>query len=93
MKSKKGAELSLNVIIIAALALLVLVIVAVIFMGRTGTFNKQSNTCENMGGYCSRTGCLDGEVKAGYYSCNMDNDNTQNEGQSIDGVCCLKTSG
>src|SRR3989344_2389511 len=37
---KKAAELSMNVIIIAALGLLVLVIIAVIFMGRAGQFSK-----------------------------------------------------
>lgn len=37
MKSKKGAELSMNIIIIAILAILVLVIVAGVF---TGTFGK-----------------------------------------------------
>jgi len=89
MRSKRGAELSLNVIIIAALALLVLVIVAVIFMGRAGTFRKESGNCANMGGYCSRTGCTNDYERKVAYDCNMDNDNTFNEGQSIDGVCCI----
>jgi aerobic-type carbon monoxide dehydrogenase small subunit (CoxS/CutS family) len=36
--SKKGQGMSLNVIIIAALALIVLVVLIAIFMGRIGTF-------------------------------------------------------
>lgn len=86
--NKKGAELSLNVIIIAALALLVLVIVAIIFMGKTGTFTKESGSCTTIGGSCTRTGCT-GDERQVSYNCNLDNDNSQNEGMSIDGVCCI----
>ena len=48
---KKAQGLSLNVIIIAAIALLVLVILAVIFMGRLGVFRKGSGDCETLGGF------------------------------------------
>ncbi|MBS3139381.1 hypothetical protein J4479_00075 [Candidatus Woesearchaeota archaeon] len=48
MRSKKGQGLSLNVIIIAALALIVLVVLAAIFIQQTGIFtsklNKEANT-------------------------------------------------
>ncbi|HIH10805.1 TPA: hypothetical protein HA241_01305 [Candidatus Woesearchaeota archaeon] len=47
MFSKKGQSLSLNVIIVAALALIVLVVLVVIFTGRIGGFDegltKESN--------------------------------------------------
>jgi flagellar basal body-associated protein FliL len=46
IRSKKGAELSMNVIIIAILAILVLVIVAAVF---TGSFSKLMNTLFNVG--------------------------------------------
>ena len=63
----KAQGLSLNVIIIAALALLVLVILAVIFMGRAGMFRRESGDCGVVGGYCSRTGCTgDFERQVGY---------------------------
>lgn len=39
-KNKKCEELSLNVIVIAALALLILVVIALIFMGRAGMLKK-----------------------------------------------------
>ena len=42
---KKGAELPLNVIIIAILVMLVLVVVGVIFMGRLGFFSVQVSDC------------------------------------------------
>ena len=48
MLSKKGQGLSLNVIIIAALALIVLVVLAAIFIQQTGIFtgklNQEGNT-------------------------------------------------
>jgi hypothetical protein len=87
--NKRGAELSLNVIIIAALALLVLVIVAIIFMGRTGMFRKESGNCVNMGGYCSTKACNGDYERRVSYDCNLDGDTNLNEGQTIDGVCCI----
>ena len=50
--NKKGAELSMNVIIIAALALVVLVIIIALFVGKMNIFTKQSDTCINNGGRC-----------------------------------------
>ena len=44
--SKKAQGMSMNVIIIAALALLVLVILAVIFIGRMGTTTRGVDQCK-----------------------------------------------
>lgn len=89
MHNKRGAELSLNVIIVAALALLVLVILAVIFMGRAGIFRQQSGDCTTLGGSCSRTGCTGQYQRQMAYDCDLDGDKSVNEGQAIDGVCCV----
>jgi len=86
---KKAQGLSLNVIIIAALALLVLVILAVIFMGRIGMFGKESGDCATFGGSCSRTDCEGDFTRQVRYDCDLDGDGTINEGQAIDGVCCI----
>ena len=43
--NKKGAELSLNVIIVAVLVLIVLVVLIVIFSGRIGKFNEGTQAC------------------------------------------------
>lgn len=51
MKNKK-ADLSMNFIIIAALALLVLVTISLIFMGRFNIFNRQAQDCYSAGGEC-----------------------------------------
>jgi len=50
---KKGQALSINVIIIAILAILVLVILGVIFTGRAGIFAKETaRGCIPNGGLC-----------------------------------------
>ena len=54
IKSRKGVELSINVIIIALIALVVLVVLFAIFTGRMGFFsNYLSGKCAGHGGECS----------------------------------------
>ncbi|MFC1723428.1 hypothetical protein ACFL0V_04785 [Nanoarchaeota archaeon] len=66
---KKAQGLSMNVIIIAAIALLVLVILAVIFIGRMGTTTKNIDKCP---GSCEDDSGEDGDTmckeKYGTYS-------------------------
>ena len=50
--SKKAQGISINIIIIAAIALLVLVILSVIFIGKIGTFSTSVGDCKNKGGQC-----------------------------------------
>ena len=54
---KRGQGISMNVIIIAAIALLVLVVLSVVFMGRMGTFSSGTAECNNQGGKCSDVAC------------------------------------
>jgi len=77
--NKKGAEMSLNVIIVAAIALLVLVILSVIFMGRIGIFSKESAGTR----YCLTT--LNGNCNAGLGFDN--NPNNCLEGETKIGLC------
>lgn len=44
---KRAQSISINTIIVAAIALLVLVIISVIFMQRMGWFGRKSNDCKN----------------------------------------------
>lgn len=53
IQSKKGADLSMNVIIIAAIALLVLVILAVLLF-RSGGQVTEGTSCDNLAGENSR---------------------------------------
>jgi len=49
---KKAQGISINTIIVAAVALLVLVIVSVVFMIRMGIFSQASNDCKKFQGSC-----------------------------------------
>lgn len=62
---RKAQSLSLNTIIIAAIALLVLVVIAVIFSGRSQIFGTELRSCENQGGVCREDGCNSNEAKVG----------------------------
>ena len=49
---KKGVELSMNVIIIAAIGLLVLVILAVLVINSSTNFRAGTQSCNSQGGIC-----------------------------------------
>ena len=49
---KKAQGLSMNVIIIAAIALIVLVVMVAIFTGRMGNFARETDSCERNKGMC-----------------------------------------
>ena len=55
--NKKAQGISMNVIIIAAIALLVLVILSVIFIGRMGSFGRITGDCTTQGGRCLASPC------------------------------------
>lgn len=59
---RKGQGLSMNTIVIAAIALLVLVVVAVIFMQQMGVFNVKSKECSSLGGECHTGSCMEDYV-------------------------------
>ena len=52
MMRKKGVELSMNVIIVAAIGLLVLVILAVLVINSTSNVPKTMKACSLQGGLC-----------------------------------------
>jgi hypothetical protein len=52
MNNKKGVELSMNLIIIAAIALLVLIIISILVL-KGGSNVNQGTGCEAKGGSCS----------------------------------------
>jgi hypothetical protein len=81
--NKKGSELSMNVIIIAAIALLVLVILSVLVLQKFGKLNEGTG-CEGLGGSCMiSTSCnlADGMITS-------PTDDCKNTGE----VCCYKLS-
>lgn len=56
--NKQGAELAMNIIVIAVIALLVLVIVLFIFGGKANIFSKGVSECAAIGGQCSPDPCV-----------------------------------
>jgi hypothetical protein len=58
---KKGVELSMNVIIIAAIGLLVLVILAVLVINAGNRTQGSLDSCNVKGGICQAT-CTSGEI-------------------------------
>lgn len=83
---RKAQGISMNVIIIAALALLVLVVLSIIFVGRMGTWSGQVSDCENKGGKCFNDCATDGAA-AGYPT-----PFTQWRCDSASLVCCIPAS-
>ncbi len=81
----KGQGISINMIVVAAIALLVLVVLSVVFLGRFGVFAKQSGDCENKGGTCTSTGCPTGTSTYAAWSCP---DTASGASQS----CCIVVS-
>ena len=50
--NKKGAELAMNLIVIAVIALLVMVVVLFIFGGKANIFSKGTDACSSKQGVC-----------------------------------------
>lgn len=66
---KKAQGISINVIVVAAIALLVLVVLSVVFLGRFGIFTQQSADCENKGGRCVVGDCPTGTNSYSAWAC------------------------
>ncbi len=49
---KKAQSISINTIVVAAIALVVMVVVIMIFTGKIINFNKQADACQNNRGTC-----------------------------------------
>ncbi len=90
---KKAQGISMNVIIIAAIALLVLVVLSVIYIGRMGTWGKTTNDCESNGGFCKGLSYECGQKDTGtdvhkyplaypLWSCQYDTEDAKH--------CCIK---
>ena len=88
-KNKHAQGLSMNVIIIAALAMLVLVVLAFILFNRVELFGKSLQTCE---GTCQVGGCATGNVAIPSDSGCVSKDGSSKE-EAMDGkviYCCKK---
>ena len=86
MRHAKRGDLSVNIIIVAIIALLVLVIMTVLFSGRMAQWGQQLNSCEDVQGKCDQGfECLEGYTKLpGKYCYDADNKKDPNN------ICCIK---
>ena len=66
---KKAQGISVNVIIIAAIALLVLVVLSVIYIGRMGDWGTKAADCANKGGDCVDGNCPPTQTKFTGFQC------------------------
>jgi hypothetical protein len=78
----KGQGISINMIIVAAIALIVLVVLAVIFLGRFGIFSTQSLDCESQGGHCVVGACPTGSHGYAVWVC-------PKTGAGASQTCCI----
>lgn len=76
---KKGQGLSINTIVVAAIAVVILVVIILIFTGKIGVFNQNVNSCKQNGGQCINPAdtCTNGRIMG--YSC----------GKGSNQKCCL----
>lgn len=89
MSSKKAQSLSVNVIIVAILALLVLVVLGFVFAGKIGDFVKGTKDCLSIGGVCNEgTQC---NANEGFKETTLGMCLDQTTGKRMqDRVCCIK---
>ena len=52
MKNKRAQGMSINLIVVAGIALLVLIIIVAIFASRIGKFSESQDSCAAKGGTC-----------------------------------------
>ncbi|MBS3102041.1 hypothetical protein J4458_01175 [Candidatus Woesearchaeota archaeon] len=95
--NKRGQSISINTIIVAAIALIVLVVLIAIFTGRLGIFSKgiaQTGTCESLGGTCQEPRCGTNQEEVPALNCNRDSDNDGKIENGGKPYCCraAKTS-
>lgn len=87
--NKRGAELSLNIIIIAIIVLLVLVVISLIFTNKLGAFTKKSGSCEALNGVCVAPEQCTGEFAKVIAGTCTTQDAEGNIIDDPDSVCCL----
>ena len=80
----KAQGISINVIVVSAIALLVLVVLSVMFFGKIGLFAAKSSSCAERGGQCLPDICPieQGLVKTTTMSC-------PKTAEGGDLVCCI----
>ena len=79
--SKRGQGISINMIIVAAIALVVLIVLIVIFTGKTQQFNRGLGSCK---GICATSPAQCSGAAIPVQNCNDGNQQLQG-----DSYCCI----
>jgi hypothetical protein len=89
MMHKKAQSISINTVVVAAIALIVLVVMIAIFAGRIKIFTGGARDCGTQGGSCANDCAKVGEDKGGTYI-NLPGTNCEdNKGSGADNLCCV----
>jgi hypothetical protein len=81
---KRKADLSVNVIIVAALALAVFVVLATLFTNKSKDFSSGINSCASKQGKCTGT---ENQKECGQGQATIPNTNCEKEKK---GICCVQ---
>ena len=89
---KKAQSISINTIVIAAIALFVMVLLIVIVVGNMSNFRRNADSCGSNGGTCIDEGDID-ESCSGTYDRVRRDYNCYNIKNEVDEekVCCVRT--
>lgn len=89
IKSKKAQSISINTIVIAAIALIVLVVIIAIFGGQIRKFLTGASACSTQGGEClERIDCTLG-LNTQVTGTDCDNKNSDGTDLQYEYVCCI----
>jgi hypothetical protein len=88
---KKAQSISINTIIVAAIALVVMVLVVMIFTQNITKFRNSSGRCESNGGTCVKVETADKPVLNQYENCAGVYDKPRSDYVCNENyICCLK---
>ena len=92
LKSKKAQSISINTIVVAAIALFVMALLIVIFVGNITNWRKNTDSCGSNGGTCIDADDINDDcsgtydrVRRDYHCYNIKGDFDE------DKVCCVST--
>ena len=89
---KKAQSLSINTIVIAAIALFVMVLLIVIFVGNISNFRRNADSCGSNGGTCIDEDDIDDSCSGTYDRVRRDYNCYGLDGEIAEGkVCCVRT--
>ena len=88
---RKAQSISINTIVVAAIALVVMVLVVMIFTGNITNFRRAADACESHRGVCIDTDDIEDECSGDYNMVRYDYVCYKGRDPDPDRVCCIST--